>query len=70
MYTFHRKINNYYNLRYILLPMKGIVNYNIEIGKIVINKPFTKDFREYSYIKEEIMIKNILSNQKKIRFKR
>ena len=59
MYSFHRRVKNIYNLRCTDRQCKGTADYDIESGKVTINKPCTKNYENHSYIKEEIVIKKI-----------
>jgi hypothetical protein len=59
MYSFHRRVKNTYNLRCNDWHCKGAADYDIEAGKIIINKPCTKNYENHSYIKEELIIKKI-----------
>ena len=63
MYSFHRKINNIYNLRCTDRHCKGTADYDIETGKIIPNKQCTKNYENHSYIKEELIIKKIRAEE-------
>ena len=63
MFSFHRRVKNTYNLRCSDRPCKGTADYDIENGKITINKPCTKNYENHSYIKEELIIKKIRAKE-------
>ena len=63
MYSFHRRVKNTYNLRCTDRQSKGTADYDIESGKVTINKPCTKNYENHSYIKEEIVIKKIRAKE-------
>ena len=63
MYSFHRRVKNTYNLRCTDRQCKGTADYDIESGKVTINKPCTKNYENHSYIKEEIVIKKIRAKE-------
>ena len=63
MYSFHRRVKNTYNLRCSDRQCKGTADYDIESGKVTINKSCTKNYENHSYIKEELIIKKIRANE-------